>query len=61
VPSRCISGKTRDLQRAAAPTLGWIELRRMTSAADVRAETKPPHGYGVYVLNGAFTLWNMPP
>jgi len=25
-------------------------------AADARAETERPHGYGVYVLHGAFTL-----
>ncbi|HWM82721.1 MAG TPA: hypothetical protein VNQ56_11735 [Pseudolabrys sp.] len=30
-------------------------------AADARAETERPQGYGVYVLNGAFTLWNMQP
>jgi len=28
-------------------------------AADARAETERPHGYGVYVLQGALTLWNM--
>ena len=28
-------------------------------AADARAERERPHGYGVYVLQGAFTLWNM--
>jgi hypothetical protein len=28
-------------------------------AADARAENERPHGYGVYVLHGAFTLWNM--
>jgi hypothetical protein len=28
-------------------------------AADTRAESERPHGYGVYVLQGAFTLWNM--
>jgi hypothetical protein len=28
-------------------------------AADTRAQTDRPHGYGVYVLQGAFTLWNM--
>jgi hypothetical protein len=27
--------------------------------ADARGETEGPHGYGVYVLHGAFTLWNM--
>jgi hypothetical protein len=30
-------------------------------AADARAEKERPHGYGVYVLHGAFTLWNMQP
>ncbi|MGO4739721.1 hypothetical protein AB4099_24445 [Bosea sp. 2KB_26] len=30
-------------------------------AADARGETERPHGYGVYVLQGAFTLWNMQP
>jgi hypothetical protein len=28
-------------------------------AADARAETDRPRGYGVEVLQGAFTLWNM--
>ena len=28
-------------------------------AADARGERERPHGYGVYVLHGAFTLWNM--
>jgi hypothetical protein len=27
--------------------------------ADARGESERPHGYGVYVLQGAFTLWNM--
>ena len=27
--------------------------------ADARAEHERPHGYGVSVLHGAFTLWNM--
>lgn len=30
-------------------------------AADARSERERPHGYGVYVLHGAFTLWNMQP
>ncbi|HKW54287.1 MAG TPA: hypothetical protein VJO12_11390 [Stellaceae bacterium] len=30
-------------------------------AADARGERERPHGYGVYVLHGAFTLWNMQP
>jgi hypothetical protein len=28
-------------------------------AADARGESERPHGYGVSVLQGAFTLWNM--
>jgi hypothetical protein len=28
-------------------------------AADARAERERPHGYGVSVLQGSFTLWNM--
>ena len=28
-------------------------------SADARAETDRPQGYGVYVLQGGFTLWNM--
>jgi hypothetical protein len=68
----------------AVPTLGWIELRGLTTtgrvqilareqlraghvkvdgldvvAADARGETERPRDYGVYVLHGAFTLWNM--
>jgi hypothetical protein len=30
-------------------------------AADARGEIERPHGYGVKVLQGAFTLWNMQP
>ena len=30
-------------------------------AADARGETERPRGYGVYILHGAFTLWNMQP
>jgi hypothetical protein len=28
-------------------------------AADARTRTERPYGFGVYVLQGAFTLWNM--
>lgn len=28
-------------------------------AADARGRSERPHGYGVYVIQGAFTLWNM--
>jgi hypothetical protein len=30
-------------------------------AADARARSEKRHGFGVYVLQGAFTLWNMQP
>ena len=30
-------------------------------AADARGESERPNGYGVYVIQGAFTLWNMQP
>jgi hypothetical protein len=30
-------------------------------AADARGESERPHGYGVSVIQGAFTLWNMQP
>lgn len=39
---------------------GHVEVRDLdVIAADARAETDRPHGYGVHVLQGAFTLWNM--
>jgi hypothetical protein len=41
---------------------GHVEVNGLDIvAADARAETERPHGYGVYVLQGAFTLWNMQP
>jgi hypothetical protein len=41
---------------------GHVEVNGLDIvAADARAETERPHGYGVCVLQGAFTLWNMQP
>jgi hypothetical protein len=41
---------------------GHIEVNGLDIvAADARAESELPHGYGVSVLHGAFTLWNMQP
>jgi hypothetical protein len=41
---------------------GHVEVNGLDIiAADARAESDRPHGYGVYVLQGAFTLWNMQP
>jgi hypothetical protein len=39
---------------------GHVEVNGLDIvAADARDESERPHGYGVYVLQGAFTLWNM--
>jgi hypothetical protein len=39
---------------------GHVEVNGLDIvAADARAVSERPHGYGVYVLQGAFTLWNM--
>jgi len=41
---------------------GHVDVRDLDIVAtDARAESERPHGYGVYVLHGAFTLWNMQP
>jgi hypothetical protein len=41
---------------------GHVEVNGLDIvAADARAESERPHGYGVYVLQGGFTLWNMQP
>lgn len=41
---------------------GHVEVRGLDIvAADARQETERPHGYGVFVLQGAFTLWNRQP
>jgi hypothetical protein len=39
---------------------GHVEVNGLDIvAADARAESERPHSYGVDVLRGAFTLWNM--
>ncbi|MDE3231529.1 MAG: hypothetical protein KGO05_16745 [Chloroflexota bacterium] len=41
---------------------GHVEVRGLDiEAADARGERDRPHGYGVDVIQGAFTLWNMQP
>jgi hypothetical protein len=41
---------------------GHVEVNGLDIiAADARAERERPHGYGVHVLHGAFTLWNIQP
>lgn len=45
----------RDRVRAGHVDVDGLDI----VSADARAEPKRPQGYGVYVLQGAFTLWNM--
>jgi len=47
----------RDKVRAGHVDVDGLDI----IAADARGENERPHGYGVYVLHGAFTLWNMQP
>jgi hypothetical protein len=51
----CVQILVRDKVRG-----GHVDVDRLDIiSADARGEKERPHGYGVYVLNGAFTLWNM--
>jgi hypothetical protein len=45
----------RDKVRAGHVAVDGLDI----IAADARGESERPHGYGVHVLQGAFTLWNM--
>jgi hypothetical protein len=47
----------RDKVRAGHVDVNGLDI----VAADARSESERPHGYGVYVIQGAFTLWNMQP
>ena len=47
----------RDQMRGGHVTVNGLDIQ----AADARSESDRPHGYGVAVLQGAFTLWNMQP
>jgi hypothetical protein len=52
-------GRVRLLARGAICG-GHVEVKDLDIvAADARHEEERPHEYGVYVLQGAFTLWNM--
>jgi len=52
-------GRVRLFARGAIRR-GHVEVRGLDIiAADARSENEMPHAYGVYVLQGAFTLWNM--
>jgi hypothetical protein len=60
----CIAGVTaigqvqilaRDKVRSGHVEIDGLDI----VAADTRTQSERPHGYGVYVVQGAFTLWNM--
>jgi hypothetical protein len=52
-------GRVRILARDSVRS-GHVEIDGLDIiSADARAETERPHGFGVYVTQGAFTLWNM--
>ncbi len=55
------TGQVQILVRDAV-TGGHVDVEGLDIvAADARARSEKPHGFGVYVLQGAFTLWNMQP
>ena len=55
------TGQVQILARDAVRS-GHLEVDGLDIvAADARARTDRPHGFGVDVLQGAFTLWNMQP
>jgi len=51
----CVRILVRDKLRGGHVDVNGLDI----VAADARGEKERPHGYGVYVINGAFTLWNM--
>jgi len=52
-------GRVRLFARGAIRS-GHVEVENLdVVAADARSEKERPHEYGVYVLQGGFTLWNM--
>jgi hypothetical protein len=54
-------GRVRILARDKVRA-GHIEVRNLDiMAADSRSATERPNGFGVFVLQGAFTLWNLQP
>jgi hypothetical protein len=53
----CVQILVRDALRGGHVDVNGLDI----VAADARAQSERPHGYGVYVLQGAFTLWNMQP
>jgi hypothetical protein len=51
----CVQILARDKVRGGHVDVDGLDI----IAADARGMKERPHGYGVYVINGAFTLWNM--
>lgn len=52
-------GRVRILARDKVRA-GHVEVRNLDIvAADSRSATERPNGYGVFVIQGAFTLWNL--
>ncbi len=51
----CVQILARDKVRGGHVDVNGLDI----IAADARGEKERPHGFGVYVINGAFTLWNM--
>lgn len=53
-----VSGQVQILARAAVRA-GHVDVDGLDiEAADTRGQQQRPHGFGVEVLQGAFTLWN---
>ncbi len=56
-----VTGQVQILARDATKS-GHVEIDQLDIvAADVRSRAERPRGYGVEVLQGALTLWNMQP
>jgi hypothetical protein len=53
----CVQILARDNVRGGHVEVNGLDI----IAADARGALERPHGYGVYVPHGAFTLWNMQP
>jgi hypothetical protein len=51
----CVQILARDKVRGGHIDVNGLDI----IAADARGGKERPHGYGVHVVNGAFTLWNM--
>jgi hypothetical protein len=55
--SGCVQLLARDTVRSGHVDVDGLDIK----AADARAQAERPHGYGVSVMQGAFTLWNQQP